>query len=93
MATLLMAGCGEKKKDVRKMLREEVIEYNASYGEYQREGIYKKIIRTYNYPYKKVVTYWNYVDRFHCERVHINEYGDTVKIEYIDTSNYPRRED
>lgn len=93
--SIVLVGCQNKHK----LIREETFIYHPGDEKYDRYGYYAEIIRYYNYNYDT-----NYVKtNFHSYRpynnlshgIHIftNEYGDTVKITFVDFSNYPRREE
>lgn len=71
--------------------KEEVIEYDTLYD----GSIYRQIIRHYNYSYDKDKNayYMETIDSLCFKGIHVNEYGDTVQIDYVNTINFPRREE
>lgn len=80
-------------KDHR-MIKEITVNYKKTDSPNARYGLYKEVFRKYNYPYKDTLYVGGKrIDRMHGVDYYANEYGDTVKFEYTDYTNYPRRED
>ena len=87
----LLIGCGKQDNNPR----EEIYFYFLGDEKYDKYGYYSEIIRHYDYPYNNVkMTSWNPENNTtHCIHFFINEYNDTVRIIFVDNSNYPRREE
>ena len=82
------------KPEARKMLRETVVDYQSSDSIYKYYGIYKQVFRKYNYSYvDSFIAKDIRIDAAHGIDYFINEYGDTVCINFIDYSGYPRRKE
>lgn len=80
-------------KDHR-MIKEITVNYKKTDSPNARYGLYREVFRKYNYHYKDSSRHWvRHIDKMHDIDCYINEYGDTVKFEYTDYTNYPRRED
>lgn len=88
--SLLFIGCGfsNQNKDQQTYYEEE-IDYDTLFQGY----IYRKVIRHYNYRYNVDSYYTKSIDSTHYMGIHINEYGDTTEIDYIDTINFSKREE
>lgn len=71
--------------------KEEIIDYDTLYDGY----IYRHVIRHYDYSYNedKNAYYEEYIDSLRFKGIHVNEFGDTVQIDYATTINFPRREE
>lgn len=68
-----------------KMIKEITVEYAITDSLYWNYGIYKQVLRKYNYPYNEAVDHtFHSLDWAECVTTYINEYGDTVCIEYVD---------
>ena len=78
----------------RELLKEIVIEYSETDEPYRRHGTQKEIYRIYNCKYEECdIHEIRPHDIMHGIVYHMNSYGDTVRIRYIDYTNYPRREE
>lgn len=91
-AVLLLIGC---KKGDNHIIREETHIYLPGDIQYDKYGYYAEIVRYYNYPYYETkMTSWNPENNTsHCVSFFTNEFNDTVRILFVDFSNYPRREE
>lgn len=76
----------------RKLVREIVVDCKGA-EDYNRYGIYKKVYRVYNYTLGDTIYKSSSINRSHHINMFMSEQGDTLRMEYYDTSNYPRRED
>ena len=83
----------ENKEEPHRMTKETVYYYGEGSEDYDFYGIYKKIYREYNYKYHGFMPWDSIIDDMHEMRYNINGYGDTIYMEYIDKTNFPRRED
>ena len=93
---ILFVGCQfkEKEKLVNLKCTDTItIYFSENSPEYAQQGIYKAIKYKYDYEYEDSTFRMFSGDEktFICTL--INEWGDTVYVDYADTSNYPRRED
>ena len=90
---LVLTGCQNKHK----LIREESFIYHPGDEKYDRYGYYAEIVKYYNYNYNvdsvSFTSYRPYGNISHEVAVFTNEYGDTVRILFVDFSNYPRREE
>ena len=105
LIVLVWAGCSKQNAPItelpeidRKLLKEVIVEYEETDSVYVHYGICKEIYRIFNYEYKDSVRIGiSYHRKKNGEGIsvdaYVNEYGDTVLIEYTDLYNYPRRED
>ena len=85
--------CRNEESPEHRMIREEVIEYGPADEPFKLYGYYKEVRRYYNYEYKESHFAIPYHEFPHMIHAHINEYGDTISLVYVDLTNYPRRED
>lgn len=92
----LLVGCEQsnnRTKD-RILLKEIVINHSVEDSVYKHYGIYKEVYRIYNCTYqecthKEIRT----PDVYHGIDYYLNQFGDTVRVIYVDYTNYPRREE
>lgn len=73
--------------------KEYTIEYSEGQEDFDLYGYYKREFKQYDYEYSDSFMYSYTLDSIHHVNAFINEYGDTVCKIYVDTSNYPRREE
>lgn len=82
--SLLLIGCA-------KPVKEKIYFYSSNSETYNKYGYYSEIRRNYPY-YKTHTTITNLKDNpTHAIMFVINGYGDTVRIIWVDYSNYPKR--
>ena len=81
------------KQEKHTLLKEIVINYSKEDSNYIYYGYYKEVRRIYNYQYKDSFMYSYTLDSNHHVNAFYNEYGDTIHKIYVDTTNYPRREE
>ena len=90
---ICLVGCQNKHK----LIREESFIYHPGDEKYDRYGYYAEIVKYYNYNYNvdsvSFTSYSPYGNISHGIHIFTNEYGDTVRILFVDFSNYPRREE
>lgn len=86
---ILVASIGCNHQKFSKLYEETIIEMD-SLNEY---GVYRKIIRNYTYTYEDTFYHVQTIDSTHYMGVFTNEFGDTIQINFIDTANFPKREE
>lgn len=91
---ILLIGCQFKERySEPKLLSKRIVYLSEQDSAHILYGDYKKIYYTYNYEYADSVPILHSLDETHRYIVYINEWCDTVSLEYFDVTNYPRRED
>ena len=60
---------------------------------YKKYGIYKRIYRKYNYEYTDSLEDMYGIDTQHVVHFATTYKGDTIFMEFVDYSNFPRREE
>lgn len=99
---ICILGCSKKESSLvpdRILIGQQSIEYADTTSMFKMYGIYKQVFFRYNYGYKREISLpiYYYRDSITGKGVEIeaqiDEHGSLIKIDYIDLSNYPRRED
>lgn len=76
----------------KKLLKEVIVDLRDS-ACFKQSGIYKRVYRKYNYSYVDSTKGYIRFNNFYGMEYATTPKGDTVFMEFIDYTNYPRREE
>ena len=91
LITLLsVLGC---KRQSPESYKEVITEYDSAHEEYKLYGKYRRVDIYNGRAYRDSFYHQLYIDDNHYMVYYLNEFGDTITKIFIDTTNYPRREE